>query len=138
MSHLRQKDVDYSICQALSYSSTGIDKALIIYDVACQWYVKFAQRVEACPALQTPEDLEIVPAVGSFHLSAHKLECFPRFSLMFIQGAGHINGEILQTVKSGSTPVGGPVKSGQKRTRAGGQRFGQRLARARVATNWIQ
>jgi len=60
--------------------------------------VKFAQRVEACPALQTPEDLEIVLAVGKFHLSAHKLECFPRFSLMFIQGAGHINGEILETL----------------------------------------
>ena len=41
-------------------------------------------------------------------------------------------------VKSRSTPVGGPVKSGQKRTRAEGQRFGQRLAWAGVATNWIQ
>ncbi|KIM52193.1 hypothetical protein SCLCIDRAFT_37440, partial [Scleroderma citrinum Foug A] len=73
----QQKNVDYSIFQALSYSSTGINKALIIYDVACQWYVKLSQRVEACPALQIPEDLEIVPAVREFHLSAHKLECFP-------------------------------------------------------------
>ena len=40
-------------------------------------------------------------------------------------------------VKSGSTPVGGPVKSGRKRTRTE-VRFGQRLARAGVATNWIQ
>ena len=94
----RHKNVDYSICQALSYKSAGIDKALIIYDVACQWYAKFPHRVEACPALQIPEDLEIVPAVGKFHLSTHKLECFARFSLMFIQGAGHIDGEILETL----------------------------------------
>ncbi|KIM61410.1 hypothetical protein SCLCIDRAFT_122156, partial [Scleroderma citrinum Foug A] len=45
-----------------------------------------------------PDDLEIVPAVGKFHLSAHKLECFSRFSLMFMQGAGHIDGEILETL----------------------------------------
>ena len=96
--YLRQKNVDYSICQALSYTSARIDKALVIYDVACQWYAKFAQRVEACPGLQTPEDLEIVPAVGKFHLSAHKLECFSRFSLMFVQGVGHIDGEILETL----------------------------------------
>jgi len=39
-------------------------------------------------------------------------------------------------VKSGSTPVRGPVKSGRKWTRA--EVRGQRLARAGVATNWIQ
>jgi len=41
-------------------------------------------------------------------------------------------------VKSRSTLVGGPVKSRRKRTRAEGQRFGQRLAWARVVTDWIQ
>ena len=95
---LGKKMLTTRFAKPFSYSSTGIDKALIIYDVACQWYVKFAQRVKPCPALQTPEDLEIVLAVGNFHLSAHKLECFPRFSLMFVQGAGHINGEILEAL----------------------------------------
>ena len=95
---LRQKNIDYSICQALSYNSTGITKALIIYDVACQWYVKFCWRVEACPALQIPDDMDIIPAVGKFHLSAHKLDCFAWFSLMFMQGAGDIDGEILETL----------------------------------------
>ncbi|KIM58445.1 hypothetical protein SCLCIDRAFT_48076, partial [Scleroderma citrinum Foug A] len=72
----QQKSIDYSICQALSYNSTGITKALIIYDVACQWYVKFCRRVEACPALQIPDDMDIIPAVGKFHLNAHNLDCF--------------------------------------------------------------
>jgi Kyakuja-Dileera-Zisupton transposase len=98
MMGLRQKNIDYSICQALSYKSAGIDKAIIIYDMACQWYLQFHQRVEASLALQTPDHLETFPAVGNFHLSAHKLECFARFSLMFMQGAGHIDGEILETL----------------------------------------
>ncbi|KAI6107201.1 hypothetical protein EDD16DRAFT_1523372 [Pisolithus croceorrhizus] len=42
--------------------------------------------------------LEIVPAVGKFHLAAHKLSCFPRYSLNFIKGAGHLDGEILETL----------------------------------------
>ncbi|KIM61421.1 hypothetical protein SCLCIDRAFT_77318, partial [Scleroderma citrinum Foug A] len=41
----QQKNINYSICQALSYNSARIQKALIIYDVACQWYVKFAHNV---------------------------------------------------------------------------------------------
>ena len=94
----RQKNIDYSICQALFYNSAGIAKALIIYDVACQWYVKFSQRVEMYSALEIPQEMGIVPAVRKFHLSAHKLECFVCFSLMFMQGAGHIDGEILETL----------------------------------------
>ncbi|KAI6008480.1 hypothetical protein EDC04DRAFT_2907147 [Pisolithus marmoratus] len=43
--------------------------------------------------------LEIVPAVGKFHLAAHKLSCFPRYSLNFIKGAGHLDGEILETLQ---------------------------------------
>jgi hypothetical protein len=42
--------------------------------------------------------MEIVPAVGKFHLSAHKLDCFPRYSLNFVRGAGHVDGEILETL----------------------------------------
>ncbi|KIJ57514.1 hypothetical protein HYDPIDRAFT_73618, partial [Hydnomerulius pinastri MD-312] len=68
------------------------------YDVSCQWIVNFANRVDTCPMLSVPADIEVVAAIGKFHLSAHKLECFPRYSLNFIQGAGHIDGEILETL----------------------------------------
>jgi hypothetical protein len=64
----RQKNVDYSICHALGYNSTGIEKALVIYDVACQWSIKFKDRVKICNALSLPPDMEIVPAVGNFTL----------------------------------------------------------------------
>ena len=82
----------------MNYRSDGIQKALIIYDVACQWCKHFATCVERDPGLSLPGEMDIVPAIGKFHLSAHKAYCFPRFSLMFIKGAGHIDGEILETL----------------------------------------
>jgi hypothetical protein len=94
----RHKNVDYSICQAVSYNSQGIQKAVIIYDVACQWHKNISTRIHKSPTLSWPEEMEIMPAIGKFHLSAHKPYCFPRFSLMFLKGAGHMDGEILETL----------------------------------------
>ncbi|KAI6120115.1 hypothetical protein EDD16DRAFT_1519066 [Pisolithus croceorrhizus] len=64
----------------------------------CQWSVNFWSRVKNSPSLLLPPALEIVPAVGKFHLAAHKLSCFPRYSLNFVKGAGHLDGEILETL----------------------------------------
>ena len=71
---------------------------MIIYDVACQWHKNFFARIEKSPALSWPGEMEIMPAIGKFHLSAHKPHCFSRFSLMFLKGAGHVDGEILETL----------------------------------------
>ena len=54
--------------------------------------------MEASSFLYLSPGLEIITAVGKFHLSAHKPECFPRFSLMFTKGAGHVDGKILETL----------------------------------------
>ncbi|KAI6101034.1 hypothetical protein EV401DRAFT_1894234 [Pisolithus croceorrhizus] len=64
----------------------------------CQWSVNFWSRVKNSPSLLLPPALEIVPGVGKFHLAAHKLSCFPRYSLNFVKGAGHLDGEILETL----------------------------------------
>ncbi|KAG1759239.1 hypothetical protein EDD22DRAFT_981115 [Suillus occidentalis] len=74
------------------------ERALIIYDVACQWSIHFRERVDQSYHLSLPPSIKILPAIGKFHLSAHKLMCFARFSLNFITGAGHIDGEILETL----------------------------------------
>ncbi|KAG2117531.1 hypothetical protein BD769DRAFT_1672572 [Suillus cothurnatus] len=94
----RHMNIDYSICNALNYHSAGIDSSLIIYDVGCQWSINFLQRVAESQGLSVPENMQIIPAVGKFHLSAHKLACFARYSLNFVQGAGHVDGEILETL----------------------------------------
>ncbi|KAI6040015.1 hypothetical protein EDC04DRAFT_2602760 [Pisolithus marmoratus] len=56
----------------------SITKALVIYDVGYQWSINFRSRVKNSPSLLLPPALEIVPALGKFHLAAHKLSCFPR------------------------------------------------------------
>ena len=43
-----------------------------------------------------------------------------------------------RSVKSGSTPVGGPVKSGQARTKEEGRGLDERLVRPGLVTAWIQ
>ncbi|KAI6131227.1 hypothetical protein EV401DRAFT_1884110 [Pisolithus croceorrhizus] len=83
----RYMNTDYSICNALGYGSERITKALVIYDVGCQWSVNFWSRL-----------WRLSHAVGKFHLAAHKLSCFPRYSLNFVKGAGHLDGEILETL----------------------------------------
>ena len=42
----------------------------------------------------------MVPAVGKFNLNAYKALYFIRFSLMFLKGGGHIDGEILKTLQT--------------------------------------
>ena len=44
--------------------------------------------------------MEITGAVGKWHLAAHIPECFPKFTLNFVEGAGEVEGEILETLWS--------------------------------------
>ena len=53
------------------------------------------------------ESLEITGAIGKWHLAAHIAECFPRFSLNFVEGAGEVDGEILETLWLGLDEVSG-------------------------------
>ncbi|KAG1739749.1 hypothetical protein EDB19DRAFT_1895447 [Suillus lakei] len=87
------------------------ERVVIIYDVACQWSIHFHERVDQSYHLSLPQSIEILPAIGKFHLSAHKLLCFPRFSLNFITGAGHIDGEILETLCAPFNKISPTVRS---------------------------
>ncbi|KAG1838555.1 hypothetical protein F4604DRAFT_1572198 [Suillus subluteus] len=94
----RHMNVDYSICNAINYHSDNIETSLIIYDIGCQWCIHFKDRINNSPGLSLPEKSRILTGVGKFHLSAHKLPCFARFSLNFIEGAGQVDGEIMETL----------------------------------------
>lgn len=94
----RQMNMDYAICNALKYFTTGLIAALIIYDIACQWWINFLKRVESSRHLSVPQGMKLLTAVGSFHLSSHVPQCFALYSLHFMQGSGQIDGEILETL----------------------------------------
>jgi hypothetical protein len=82
-------------------------QVITIYDVACQWSRNFSRRVKNSKYLDIPSDLTIVPAVGKWHLGAHVVNCFPKFSLNFIQGIGQVDGEILEILWSITNKVAG-------------------------------
>ena len=93
----RQLNMDYLICNALNRFSPH-SRALIIYDICCQWSINFRSRVTTSDFLELWELLHITPAVGKWHLAAHIKECFHKFSLNFVEGAGEVDGEILETL----------------------------------------
>ena len=104
-------NIDYAICQALSYNTHGLSQALITYDVACQWSVNFDERVKQNVHLHLPKDLKYTAAVGKFHLAAHREDCFAQYSLNFVQGAGQQDGEVLETLWSSLNKVAGSIRA---------------------------
>ena len=93
----RQLNIDYSVCQSLT-SISPTQRVIIIYDVACQWSIYFQKRVKESSHLEIPQGISLAPAVGKWYLGAHIPECFPKYSLNFIDGIGQIDGEILETL----------------------------------------
>ena len=55
--------------------------------------------------------MEITGTVGKWHLTAHIHECFPTFTLNFVQGAGQVEGEILETLWSRMDEVAGHAQA---------------------------
>ena len=106
----RQINIDYAVCQSLS-SMANNPRVITIYDIACQWSRNFRQRVKDCEYLDVPPNLQLVPAVGKWHLGAHVTDCFPKFSLNFIEGIGQVDGEILETLWSVTNKVAGTTRA---------------------------
>jgi hypothetical protein len=107
----RQINIDYAICQALGYNTHRLKEALIAYDVACQWSINFDERVDHSAHLLLPSGLAYIPAVGKFHLAAHREDCFAQFSLNFVQGAGQQDGEVLETLWSSLNKAAGSIRA---------------------------
>jgi hypothetical protein len=90
--------MDYSFCQAIATTAQDISKVLLMYDVVCQYGTHLRDRVNRSSFLHLPENLEIVKAIGIWHVHGHVQECFPRYYPGFIQGTGHVDGEIIETL----------------------------------------
>ena len=110
--------MDYSICNALEYHTEPMDSTLIIYDVACQWSINFHQCVQDSDFLSLPAMTDLIAAVGKFYLAAYVPSCFEKFSLNFVQGAGQLDGEILETLWSEFNKVSSSAHSMRKAHRA--------------------
>ena len=58
--------------------------------------------------------MKLLGAIGKFHLADHVDGCFSKWSLNFMKGAGHIDGEIMETLWSGMNKVSGAARSMSK------------------------
>ena len=68
----------------------------------------------------------------------HAEYCIHTFILAELWDQYGIVGDLTVCVKSGSTPVRGPVKSRRKQTKGGGRGLDKRLVRPELVTTWIQ
>jgi hypothetical protein len=112
-------NIDYAICQALCYNTEGLSQAPIEYDVACQWSINFTRRVQDSTTLHLPPTLSWMSGVGKFHLGTHEQDCFAKFSLNFIHGAGQQDGEILETLWAPLNKVASSIRAMSKASHQG-------------------
>ncbi|KAN0141876.1 hypothetical protein V8E53_000338 [Lactarius tabidus] len=93
-----QINMDYSICNTLSYNMEDIPVVLLMYDIMCQYRVNFKKWVKKSPKLSLPLSLELRTGIGLFHIHGHQDSCLPRYSPSFIPGAKQVDGEIIETL----------------------------------------
>jgi Kyakuja-Dileera-Zisupton transposase len=108
-------NVDYSTSNALNFNTNGLRESLLIYDVMCQYMVHFDDRLrDVNQYLSLDPEMRVFGAIGKFHLADHVDSCFSKWSLNFMKGAGHIDGEIMETLWSGMNKVSGAARSMSK------------------------
>lgn len=92
--------MDYSLCEAIKHSNVGdIERILLLYDINCQYCVYLQKRIlDSGGGLELAQHLTIVHGIGLMHIGGHVPSCFPRFSPSFIDGAGRVDGEILESL----------------------------------------
>lgn len=95
----KQMNMDWSFCEALSTTNIGeLLRILHIYDITCQYCVHLKERIERNPHLSIPDQLQLLHAIGLFHVHGHKDECLYRWATSYVPGAGCIDGEVLETL----------------------------------------
>ncbi|KAH9474718.1 hypothetical protein JR316_0013183 [Psilocybe cubensis] len=95
----RQMNIDWSLCEMLQ--TTNIDetqKLLHIYDLGCTYLQNLEKRIAANPFLTKPDKLEIIRAIGLFHVHGHQDQCLYRYATNYVPGSGVVDGEILETL----------------------------------------
>ena len=107
-------NMDYSLCQALKYNMNGISRAVVCYDIACQYFIHFHDRVQQNDHLEIPPNLNIEGLIGHFHINGHQDKCYTRHSPYFVPGIGKIDGEIIETLWSQLNEVAGSTRSMSK------------------------
>lgn len=93
----QQKNIDFAFLKALESTNVSPEQGvLLIYDIACQYFVYLQDRI----GNRLPFGLHVDAAIGLFHIHAHKEKCFFQYATTFIPGAAIVAGEILESLWS--------------------------------------
>ncbi|KAG8712906.1 hypothetical protein FRC11_013857 [Ceratobasidium sp. 423] len=81
----------------------------ITYDIFCQWYPHFEERLESYGHhINVTLPLEgVVGGIPKFHLASHKQECYVWYSLNNMAGFGHLDGEVLEWIWAALNEIAG-------------------------------
>jgi hypothetical protein len=91
-------NMDYALCNALSYRTDGLSRAMTFYDINCQYHKNLARWVQDSRHISLPWGLDIYPGIGLWHVHGHQDSCYVRYASNFIEGAARIDGEIMETL----------------------------------------
>ena len=61
--------------------------------------------------LARDREMKIFGAIGKFHLADHVDSCFSKWTLNFMKESGHVDGEIMEMLRSGMNKVSGAARS---------------------------
>jgi hypothetical protein len=92
----RYCNIDYLVLSSLL--GFALMWLVVSYDIACQYYKKFWERMDALPDsmhLHIPRDC-VWWKVPNFHLLGHGAACHCCFSFHFLRGAGKSHGETVE------------------------------------------
>ncbi|PCH39311.1 hypothetical protein WOLCODRAFT_85463, partial [Wolfiporia cocos MD-104 SS10] len=114
----RQMNMDYVLSQAtiphvrqaVLCHMKGIHKVLLMYDIMCQYQVHLQDRVRDNPYLSIPDGLQIQGGIGQFHVHGHQSKCYPRYSPAFMEGAGQLDGEVIETLWAPLNNISGSTR----------------------------
>ncbi|EIW73761.1 hypothetical protein CONPUDRAFT_68447 [Coniophora puteana RWD-64-598 SS2] len=90
-------NTDWALWMALLWYS-GLLNVLVLYDVWCIFVIHLLSRFAKSKFMNLPLNMAIMGGIGQFHVHGHKDACVARWSLLYIVGAGNVDGEILETL----------------------------------------
>jgi hypothetical protein len=97
----KQMHMDYALSEAAKTTNmTYIQKFALIYDIMCEYGVNLDSRFMEHSGLALPEGLEMIKAIGLFHVHGHKEVCLYRYATTYIPDLAVVDGEILETLWS--------------------------------------
>ena len=94
-------NMDWSLCEALASTNIGaLQHVLHIYDINCQYHKHLQERIDGNDILNIPDHIQLLHAIGLFHVHGHKDKCLYRWTTNYVPGAGVVDGEVLETLWS--------------------------------------